>query len=595
MNMKKTAAALLSASVMMSASAYAATPVCTSTVAANHVELSVLNAGKLTEGKEIAIQCNGAHETGKCDFIQNVSGMKITAPNGQVDSLFPEGQESAFEKIGYTVGNMLNSVIIGEDTLNQAFAHDETGAFIAGEYTITMTAANYGDVTVTVNVAAAEKIAPQVASVTYVKQFMGGNYYTVAFDASESEAAAFVQAISGITVNGQKIKRVSSFFNDKLSYKIHNDPAFGGKACFVSFTEDCFQGEADVVISADGYSDLAFTLVDGKLPVEAAPVVADIVRAGGIMGQYDRVSFVGDVTSYLPAITSITLNGVDAKNVTSLFGETKAYKFSNDSAFGGENCFIDFTTDCFAGEVTVVIKAAGYADLTLTLVDGKIPDMTAPVVADINRTGSVVMGQYDRVSFEGDVSAYLSAITSITLNGAEAKKVTNLFGETAAYKFSNDPVYGGENCFIDFTADCFVGTVEVVVTAKGYETLTFTVVDGKLAPAVQAAPAVSGLTYKTQFMGGNYYIAAFEADEATAADFVAAISSITVNGQKIKRVTSFFNDTLSYKFSKDPAFGGAEKFVDFTADCFQGKAEVVISADGYADLTFTVIDGQLAQ
>lgn len=54
-------------------------------------------------------------------------------------------------------------------------------------------------------------------------------------------------------------------------------------------------------------------------------------------------------------------------------------------------------------------------------------------------------------------------------------------------------------------------------------------------------------------------------------------------------VSSFWNDTNSYKFSNDEAYGGDDQFIDFTEDCFSGEGEhtLTIFADGYETLTYT--------
>ena len=162
-------------------------------------------------------------------------------------------------------------------------------------------------------------------------------------------------------------------------------------------------------------------------------------------------------------------------------------------------------------------------------------------------------------------------------------KVTNLFNETNAYKFSNDDAQGGADKFIDFTADCFAGEVVLVIKATGYEDLTLNLVDGKVENPSVAAPAVKAVTEAGGFMNKHYTVS-FEADEAAAVAYLEAVTAITVDGEPLKKVTSFWGESMGYKISNDPAFGGAYQFLDFTTDCY-GKT-VVISAEGYADLTF---------
>ena len=611
----------------------------------------VLTAADIEKGAEIVVTC------GTDDFFKYIETVTLTAPNGNIDNVMPDGAESLFQKIGYTVDG--TTLTIGKDTLNQAFAQNEDGTFREGVYTVTITADYYGTKTVTLTVtapAASTNAAPAVKEITYKTQFMGGNYYTVSFEGTEDDTAAFVAAINNININGQKVTPVASFYNDTFSYKTHNDPAFGGKVRFVSFTEDCFQGTANVVISADGYEDLSFTVIDGVFqggaPVEPAvkpaPTVAKVEKdLGGLMGKYDRVSFEGDVTEYLPAITSVTVNGEEIKAVTNLFGESKAYKLSNDDQFGGADKFMDFTADCFTGSSTLVIEADGYEALTYTHTETEVPPTepegptepamkAAPTVADVVREGSI-MGKYDRVSFNEDVAEYLPAITSVTVDGAAVKSTINLFGESKAYKLSNDDQFGGADKFMDFTADCFTGSSTLVIEADGYETLTYTQgavePEGPTEPEVQPeptvlpVPGVQHFAFKEDMFRGDHYRLSFNTvDAVTSATggnggggvppvipplpeptpeekalyaYVSSLktylnevkdSSITVNGVEITESTNAtLNDSSSFLVIADE-HDMSRNAVVFNLDCFDNKenAEIVIKVAGYEDLVMSV-------
>ena len=118
--------------------------------------------------------------------------------------------------------------------------------------------------------------------------------------------------------------------------------------------------------------------------------------------------------------------------------------------------------------------------------------------------------------------------------------------------------------------------------------------------ADKPAPEVAAITEGGSIFAKTYQVS-FKEDETkqVAANYVAALkgedTTITLNGAPAKRVTSFFNDTKSYKFSNDPSFGGSDIYVDFTTDCFAGTVNVVFKTKGYTDLAFTVIDGVLQE
>ena len=154
----------------------------------------------------------------------------------------------------------------------------------------------------------------------------------------------------------------------------------------------------------------------------------------------------------------------------------------------------------FKDENTVVISAVGYEDLTLTVgKDGTIggdagenpgepeEDQTAPTAESFGFVDEFFGDGYYRLKFdltEDDASAYLEAITSIKIDEVECnKQETSFSGDKNSYKFSNDEAYGGDDQFIDFTADCFavtdkIYTVEII--ADGYETLTLEIKNNSL-------------------------------------------------------------------------------------------------------------------
>ena len=106
----------------------------------------------------------------------------------------------------------------------------------------------------------ADKEAPSVNSLLFKKQ-MWSSYYRLSFDLSVTDAAAYLNAITSIEIDGNSCKMVSSFWNDTNSYKFSNDEAYGGDDQFIDFTEDCFSGEGEhtLTIFADGYETLTYT------------------------------------------------------------------------------------------------------------------------------------------------------------------------------------------------------------------------------------------------------------------------------------------------------------------------------------------------
>ena len=91
-------------------------------------------------------------------------------------------------------------------------------------------------------------------------------------------------------------------------------------------------------------------------------------------------------------------------------------------------------------------------------------------------------------------------------------------------------------------------------------------------------------------MLSSYYRLSFALSVTDAAAYLNAITSIEIDGNSSKEVSSLWNETNSYKFSKDEIYGGKEyQFIDFTEDCFSGDGThtLTISAVGYKTLTYT--------
>ena len=90
---------------------------------------------------------------------------------------------------------------------------------------------------------------------------MLSSYYRLSFELSETNAAAYLNAITSVEIDGNSCKMVSGFWGEKNAYKFSNDEAYAGENQFIDFTEDCFSGDGThtLTISADGYKTLTYT------------------------------------------------------------------------------------------------------------------------------------------------------------------------------------------------------------------------------------------------------------------------------------------------------------------------------------------------
>lgn len=398
---------------------------------------------------------------------------------------------------------------------------------------------------------------------------------------------------------------------EKIGYEISGKDLILGKDLFTQ------AGKYQIAVTAEYYGTktVEFTVVDGT-STETKPVP-----------QYDKVeceldtfwqtkytfvftpSYNDDIQAWIDAVNKVAVNGTEYSSsmVADLY-------FSTNTT--DQKIILHGDTPFTEGDNTVVISAEGYEDLTLTVEkDGTIggdagenpeepeEDQAAPTAESLDLVEQSFGDDYYRLKFNltaDDAPAYLEAITSIKINEVECnKKETSFWGDTNSYKFSKDDVQGGEYQFIDFTADCFteadmIYTVEII--ADGYETLTLEIENNSLVDGDEPtepeenkeAPSVNSLVFKNEVLS-SYYRLSFDLSVTDAAAYLNVITSIEIDGNSCEKVSGLWNETNSYKFSNDEAYGGDDQFIDFTEDCFSGDGThtLTISADGYETLTYT--------
>ena len=108
----------------------------------------------------------------------------------------------------------------------------------------------------------------------------------------------------------------------------------------------------------------------------------------------------------------------------------------------------------------------------------------APTVAKIELVTQMFYDPYYRVSFNGDVEAYLGKVSGGAINSTPLTLKTYSLSSNDAntFKVSTESATGVMS-YLDFSTDCFSSTSEktVTITADGYKDLTYTVdKDGKL-------------------------------------------------------------------------------------------------------------------
>lgn len=397
---------------------------------------------------------------------------------------------------------------------------------------------------------------------------------------------------------------------EKIGYKISDKDLILGKDLFTK------AGKYQIAVTAEYYGTKTeeFTVGDGtSTEIKPVPEYKGVTCEKSTFYEVTYTftftpSYNGDIQAWIDDVNKVAVNG--EKYSSSM---VDALYFTTNTT--DQKIILHGDTPFTEGDNTVVISAEGYEDLTLTVgKDGAIggdagenpeepgEDQAAPTAESLDLVEQSFGDDYYRLKFnlkEAEAAAYLEAITSIKIDSKECGEVTNLWNETNSYKFSEDESYGGAEQFIDFTADCFtetdkIYTVEII--ADGYKTLTLKIENNSLVDGDEptepeenkAAPSVKSLVFKNQMLS-SYYRLSFELSETDAAAYLNVITSIEIDGNSCEKVSGLWNETNSYKFSNDEAYGGDDQFIDFTEDCFSGDGThtLTISADGYETLTYT--------
>ena len=358
-------------------------------------------------------------------------------------------------------------------------------------------------------------------------------------------------------------------------------------------------GENTIRISVGGYQDKEIT-VDYVKTVEETDLE---VKAGNVSETVTVTAAgknaTGDIWKYLKEVKLTYPDGTEKKVLPdgqeSVF-EKIGYEISGKDLILGKDLFEQ------AGEYQVTVTAEHYGTKTVGF-----------TVGDGTSTETKPVPQYESVdctysnffqttytfaftpSYNNDIQAWIDAVNKVTVNGEKysSSMVADLYFSTNTT--DQKIILHGDTPFTE-------GDNTVVISAEGYEDLTLTVgKDGTIGGDAgenpeepgedQAAPTAESLDLVEQSFGDDYYRLKFNLKEAEAAAYLEAITSIKIDSKECGEVTNLWNETNSYKFSEDESYGGAEQFIDFTADCFTETDKIYtveIIADGYETLTLKI-------
>lgn len=379
-------------------------------------------------------------------------------------------------------------------------------------------------------------------------------------------------------------------------------------------------GDYSVSLTATHYSRLDTPRFSVSGDLAAAPAAPTGSKDSD--GNY-VLTFDGDVDNSWKEALTVTVNGTAYKQAD-WFGDVNKNQYEwGDDGYG--NAALTLHKSAFTdGDNSVTLSAAGFDTLTVQVngengavnggggsegsgetTEGK--DAPTPIAyAEDAIFGAPELVFWNQSSDNEEVSAYLNAVTGLTLNGTTYEKATgSLWGavnqfaihtETGNYtiEFSEDSAWkeGGNNVF-EITADGYK-TLKVTVDSKGNITADNTDAgetpdEGTGEDTEQGAEAKVPYEWVITALDGQFSGHKLNFDNTGNADvttYLNAITSITVDDTAYEKTQDAFPDwtTAVYKLHT-----GTDQFIEFGTNAFEnGSGTVTIQADGYQDLILTL-------
>lgn len=383
--------------------------------------------------------------------------------------------------------------------------------------------------------------------------------------------------------------------------------------------ENLTLGDNSITIQVEGYQTV-------RLSVRYQKVLEEVSLTGPTEGVQlgnpvtitcNAENHKDGVCDFFDNVTSVELTGPDGKTKTVLQnGQENTSKdigyLASDNTFTlGKDLFEDKWSENPVGEYTLTINSGyGYApqmvgfEIKAKAVVPPAGDVEAPSV----EKGTYFKAQfmtpaYWQVSFKDisndDLETYLKAVTSVTVNGYTYEK-KSYSSSSKYFELAKNEGLGTGYIYLNLTADGFTadGKTTVVVTATGYEELSFTLdATGKVVTggddAGTTTPGDGGETTNKAAVPGNkswnsfgYQMTMDESGNSEVTTYLKAITKVIVGNKECEAVDySFSLATGKYYVAK-----GSSQYIKFYDGDFSGETQVKIEATGYEDFIFTIND-----
>lgn len=558
--------------------------------------LSLAVPDNINRGDNLRIEVTGS--TG--DFGKHLTTVTLQKPDGSTTSIYPYGVGS-YDDDYYQFSK--NNVVTIVDKDGSVFDQD-------GKYTVTLNARYYNSLSATFNVSGEAKTAPQATDAE-----KSGENYVIHF--GDSATSDWKNAITSITVNGKTYTGQDAITDlGKNQYQWDNihgtfDLTLQGH----SFTQD----ENTIVIKATGYNDTTIKVTkDGSLvgapeepgdeakPAPAAPT-ATVDESGNVTLAFNNLD-----NTWQGKVSAVKVNDIAYTKFDDLTGDPgkNQYEWQESKGQGIDTLYLD-KTSFEPGANTVVISAEGYKDLTVNV---NIEEPEKPPVSEDLAAPKATFEKsygYGYLYFDKENNnsqsgkAYVDAITEISVNGVE-------FSEPD-YGYNPDPgeYYPSSSSYEKYVSfnEKDISTTDdttIVIKATGYKDLTVVIdKDGQLisqssgeeSGSDQESGKEAPLPSKTEKNYNDDYVLYFENlnDDAWASSVSSGQATITVNGTTYNITSSFWLGSNEYQWSSRGSYSYPELTLDATSFT-ETENKIVISVDGYKDLTITIgKDGNIVE
>ena len=539
---------------------------------------------------------------------------------GEIKGLYLNGDWRMLREDAYEIDKEAGTITI------------KAGVLKVGENTISIVATGYQKKTIAIN---NNKMKETDLTLSVDKEsFKQGETATLTVEGSKGD---FLKNLTGVALmkEGKVVKNVlykGAEGSAAAYYEIDKNAADGNVLKLTLTAQEVEAGDYTVSLTANYYEEPL--TAEFKVTAKDAETVTTPKFDSYMLNEADgyyRVSFTGatgdELKAYLNSVETVTVGSKEYTKQNFSSGKLEEDKFrvvaSNPAYGSSEYDKLDLAAVGIdtSNDVMVVIKAAGYADVTFKIAktsggggttDPSEPETPASVAVDncvFKAKDTSAFGEstdYYRLTFknlkETELHAYINAITSVEVDGtAYSEKGYLGFKESQFRRTVINSAYSSMYDALDLAANGVDTSkdVKVVIKATGYADLTYTIektggstggdsggsdgggdsgeAEGKEAPTPASVAYTAG-TFS------NSYDMIFANDAGEIDPFFEAIEEITVNGETYTKASSSFTfgDTNYILRTADQKIELGTKH--FSAS---GETKIVIKAKGYKPLEFT--------